>query len=363
MMERRWRSRRCGWTWRLTSLIRRVRSWVSACYQADDWGDGRCGAVQEKEAKLVQVLDIYEVRLAQSKYWAETTSPWWICTTSLAFIPFGQVPAFEDGDMTLFGGGQPVRPGCFKAGLGACYQADLWDDNGRSSGGGAGGQTGSSFGHIRGSIGSIQVLGWRRLHLGGSAPLPNIHYLMGTQVKKLFDSRPHVNAWCPISWLGQLGLRVKAINPYIAHAYEDKGTQLIYHGKMAILSMGMQVEANQFDPDASKLVWELLVKLILGMTTDAAVVEVKEAKLGQVLDIYEVRLGQSKYLGGDNFTLVDLHHLPCIQYLMGTQVKKLFDSAPMSALGAPISWLGQLGLRFLQCNPTISLQLLCNLGK
>ncbi|KAF7120142.1 hypothetical protein RHSIM_Rhsim13G0013300 [Rhododendron simsii] len=121
----------------------------------------------------------------------------------------------------------------------------------------------------------------------------------------------------------------RAINLYIAHAYEDKGTQLIYHGKkMAILSMWMQVEANQFDPVASKLVWELVIKLIFGMTTDEAVVEVQEAKLGQVLDIYEVRLGQSKYLGGDDFTLVDLHHLPNIQYLMGTQVKKLFDSRP-----------------------------------
>ncbi|KAJ6935286.1 hypothetical protein NC652_010335 [Populus alba x Populus x berolinensis] len=34
------------------------------------------------------------------------------------------------------------------------------------------------------------------------------------------------------------------------------------------------------------------------------------------------------YLGGDIFTLADLHHLPNISGAMRTQVKKLFDSRP-----------------------------------
>lgn len=122
----------------------------------------------------------------------------------------------------------------------------------------------------------------------------------------------------------------RAINVHVAHAYAYKGNQLIYKDrkKMAIALTWMQVEAHQFDPVASSLGWELAFKPTFGMTTDTAVVEEKVAKLGQVLDIYEVRLGQSKYLGGDNFTLVDLNHLPSIQLLMGTQVKKLIDSRP-----------------------------------
>ncbi|GLT72668.1 hypothetical protein SLA2020_445780 [Shorea laevis] len=43
---------------------------------------------------------------------------------------------------------------------------------------------------------------------------------------------------------------------------------------------------------------------------------------------YEKRLTQSKYLACDSFTLADLHHLPTIQYLLGTEAKKLFDSRP-----------------------------------
>uniref|UniRef100_A0A5B6YKN8 glutathione transferase n=1 Tax=Davidia involucrata TaxID=16924 RepID=A0A5B6YKN8_DAVIN len=124
----------------------------------------------------------------------------------------------------------------------------------------------------------------------------------------------------------------RAITQYIAHSYAEKGNnQLICHDpkKMAIMSVWMEVEAHHFDPPASKLTWELAIKpLVLGVATDGAVVEENEAQLGKVLDIYEARLAQSKYVAGDCFTLADLHHLPNIQYLMGTQSKKLFDSRP-----------------------------------
>ncbi|KAJ4914736.1 Glutathione S-transferase F6 [Raphanus sativus] len=92
----------------------------------------------------------------------------------------------------------------------------------------------------------------------------------------------------------------RAITQYIAHEYADKGNQLLSPGSknMAILAM------------------------------DQAVVEKEEVKLGKVLDNYEARLGESNYLASDHFTLVDLHHIPVIQYLLGTPTKKLFDERP-----------------------------------
>ncbi|KAL7194552.1 hypothetical protein ACSBR1_034889 [Camellia fascicularis] len=122
----------------------------------------------------------------------------------------------------------------------------------------------------------------------------------------------------------------RAINQYIARTYADKGNQLICQDlkKMAILSVWMEVEAHQFDPVASKLSWELAIKPLFGMTMDASVVEENKAKLAKVLDVYEAQLAHSKYIGGDCFTLADLHHLPNTQILMGTQAKKLFDSRP-----------------------------------
>ncbi|KAM5563983.1 glutathione S-transferase [Rosa sericea] len=123
----------------------------------------------------------------------------------------------------------------------------------------------------------------------------------------------------------------RAITQYIAHEYAPKGTPLIFQDskKMAILSVWTEVEAQKYDPVASKLTFELVIKpLMLGLVADFAVVEEFEAKLGTVLDVYETRLGKSKYLGGDCFSLADLHHLPTIDYLMGTQAKKLFECRP-----------------------------------
>ncbi|KAI3407667.1 uncharacterized protein J3R85_020808 [Psidium guajava] len=130
----------------------------------------------------------------------------------------------------------------------------------------------------------------------------------------------------------------RAITQYIAHAYKDKGTPLVCEGKpMATVSVWMEVEAHQFDAVSSKLQWELVIKSIIGIAMDAAVVEENEAKLAKVLDIYEARLSQSKYLGGDCFTLADLHHLPTLTNLMGTPVKKLFDARPkVSAWAADV---------------------------
>ncbi|KAK8639569.1 hypothetical protein V6N13_137944 [Hibiscus sabdariffa] len=123
----------------------------------------------------------------------------------------------------------------------------------------------------------------------------------------------------------------RATTQYIAQEYSDKGTQLLLPGSnktMAVLQLWKEVEAHQFDPPATKLVYELRYKPFFGMTTDSAVVEENEAKLAKVLDVYEARLAESKYLACDHFTLADLHHLPTVQYLMGSSAKKLFDSRP-----------------------------------
>lgn len=122
----------------------------------------------------------------------------------------------------------------------------------------------------------------------------------------------------------------RAITNYISHEYAGKGTDLICKDskKMAIVAVWMEVEAHQFDPEASKLAWELFYKPIFGLTTDPAAVTALSEKLAKVLDVYESRLAHSKYLGGDCFSLADLHHLPCLNYLMKTQVKELFDSRP-----------------------------------
>ncbi|CAI9277634.1 unnamed protein product [Lactuca saligna] len=131
----------------------------------------------------------------------------------------------------------------------------------------------------------------------------------------------------------------RAITQYIAHAYPNKGNDLIFEDpkKMAIVAVWMEVESQKYEPIASKLVWELLLIPMYGKTPDEAIVKEYEAKMEELLVVYESRLSESKYLGGDCFTLVDLHHLPTLKCLMGTRVKKLFDARPkVSAWAAEI---------------------------
>lgn len=97
---------------------------------------------------------------------------------------------------------------------------------------------------------------------------------------------------------------------------------------MAVVTVWSEVEGQKYEPPAAKLTWELAIKPMLGMVTDDAVVQEQEPVLAKVLDVYEARLSESKYLGCDCFTLADLHHLPTMNYLMGTRAKALFESRP-----------------------------------
>ncbi|KAJ0797161.1 putative glutathione transferase [Helianthus annuus] len=123
----------------------------------------------------------------------------------------------------------------------------------------------------------------------------------------------------------------RAITQYISRTYTDKGTDLITKEpkKAAMESVWMEVEAHEFDPVTKKLAWELCMKRFLfRQKGDDVVVNAEKKKLECVLDVYEARLSESKYLGGDSFSLADLHHAPMIKFMMDTQIKEVFDARP-----------------------------------
>jgi len=144
----------------------------------------------------------------------------------------------------------------------------------------------------------------------------------------------------------------RGINKYIVHAYGSKGNQITFDDpkKMGLVYSWLDAEALKFDPPASKMVYELNVKPVFGMVTDDSTVEEEEKKLAAVLDVYEAQLKKSKYLAADCFTLADLHHIPCLAYLMKTKVKKLFDERPhvsawCSDILARPSWVEVSGMK------------------
>ncbi|KZV32365.1 glutathione S-transferase-like [Dorcoceras hygrometricum] len=122
----------------------------------------------------------------------------------------------------------------------------------------------------------------------------------------------------------------RAVTQYIAQKYADKGTPLVPNDpkKQAIVTVWREVESQSFDAAASKISFELVVKPKLGMPVDESTVAAQEGKLASVLDIYESRLSASKYIGGDAYSLADLHHLPIINSLFHTKFKALFQARP-----------------------------------
>ncbi|KAL8236235.1 hypothetical protein R6Q59_017316 [Mikania micrantha] len=122
----------------------------------------------------------------------------------------------------------------------------------------------------------------------------------------------------------------RAITRYVSEVYADKGTDLISKDpkKRAIQMVWLEVEGQKFQVVTWQLVLEVYLKPMFGMTTDESVVVEFEKQLEPILDVYEQRLTECKYLCGDTFSLADLHHLPNLQMLMKTKFKRHFDLRP-----------------------------------
>ncbi|XP_076885210.1 glutathione S-transferase APIC-like [Bidens hawaiensis] len=149
--------------------------------------------------------------------------------------------------------------------------------------------------------------------------------------------KPHILARNPFGQIpafedGDIKLfESRAIAQYISRTYADKGTCLINMDpkKAALEAVWIEVEAHHFNRATTALMWELCMKQFLfGQNGDEDIVNAEEKKLVSVLDVYEARLSESKYLGGDSFSLADLSHAPMIKHLMGTEMKRVFDAQP-----------------------------------
>ncbi|XP_074334454.1 glutathione S-transferase F11 [Apium graveolens] len=110
----------------------------------------------------------------------------------------------------------------------------------------------------------------------------------------------------------------RAIIRYYAAKYPGKGHKLVGNTleERALVDQWLEVEGHNFNDMLYTLVLQLLVFPKMGGKTDHIVVQNCEEKLEKVLDVYEQRLSQSKYLAGDYYSLADLSHLPGIRYLV-----------------------------------------------
>ncbi|NBU33722.1 hypothetical protein EB118_06045 [bacterium] len=87
----------------------------------------------------------------------------------------------------------------------------------------------------------------------------------------------------------------------------------------------LEAESQNFCPPISKII---LAKLYgKGDTSENAISEaLKEVE--KVLDVYETRLAQHEYIGGDNFSIADISHIPYVNGFLKAGYKSVLKSRP-----------------------------------
>ncbi|CBI32223.3 glutathione S-transferase F13 [Vitis vinifera] len=123
----------------------------------------------------------------------------------------------------------------------------------------------------------------------------------------------------------------RAITAYLAEKYKETGCDLLRHNDLkeaALVKVWLEVESQQYHPAIYQIVYQFFVLPLQGKTADQAIIDVNLEKLGKVLDVYEARLGTTKCLAGDFYSLADLHHLSYTYYFMKTPWASLINSRP-----------------------------------
>ncbi|KAH9625463.1 hypothetical protein KSS87_008126 [Heliosperma pusillum] len=136
----------------------------------------------------------------------------------------------------------------------------------------------------------------------------------------------------------------RAICRYISEKHASIGNIKLYGTnplEKASIEQWLEAESQSFNPPSSTLVFQLAFAPRMNIKQDQGLIDQSKAKLAKVLDVYEKRLGDSRYLAGDEFSLADLSHLPNTQYLVnGTDVEEVFMSR-----GNVGRWWGEISSR------------------
>ncbi|NBP13199.1 hypothetical protein EBU95_02245 [bacterium] len=87
----------------------------------------------------------------------------------------------------------------------------------------------------------------------------------------------------------------------------------------------MEAESQNFNPHISKIIYE---KMFKGERPDEAVIAQHLQSLERVLDVYNERLGQVDYIGGNSFSIADISHIPYIHTFLKIGYKSVLKSRP-----------------------------------
>lgn len=92
----------------------------------------------------------------------------------------------------------------------------------------------------------------------------------------------------------------------------------------------LEVESNNYNGPVSKIIYEKVFKKWLGSDeeTNESIVESSIEDLEKVLDVYETRLREHRYIGGDDYSIADIAHIPYTYLMLKNGYKHLYKSRP-----------------------------------
>ncbi|XP_074570421.1 putative glutathione S-transferase GSTF1 [Curcuma longa] len=125
----------------------------------------------------------------------------------------------------------------------------------------------------------------------------------------------------------------RAIGRYVLRKFKSSDVDLLHGSSLeesAMVDVWLEVEAQQYDTAIFPIFFQVMVvPRFFGGVPDEKVMEESLEKLGKVLDVYEARLSQTKYLAGDFFSFADLSHFPITHFAIKfPQVAPLFEARP-----------------------------------
>ena len=90
----------------------------------------------------------------------------------------------------------------------------------------------------------------------------------------------------------------------------------------------LEAESQNYNPPVSRIVNEKVFKKWRGERADMDVIKTSVEELERVLDVYETRLSTVPFLGGEQFSIADISHIPYTNYLLKCGYKNLFKDRP-----------------------------------
>lgn len=90
----------------------------------------------------------------------------------------------------------------------------------------------------------------------------------------------------------------------------------------------LEVESQNYNPPVSSIIREKVFKKWRGEKPDMDVVKRSVEELEGVLDVYEKRLSSVPYIGGEEFSIADISHIPYTNHLLKCGYKELFKKRP-----------------------------------